>query len=69
MMGREGRVSLVVEVDAAGAVRAVRVARSAGAAFDGAARRAVEATPFRPARVADRAVASTVTVNVAFELE
>jgi TonB family protein len=69
MMGREGRVSLLVEVDAAGAVRAVRVARSAGPAFDASARRAVEQTPFRAARLADRAVASTVTVDVSFELD
>lgn len=69
LLGREGRVSLLVEVDAAGAVRDVRVARSAGEAFDASARRAVERTPFRPARLGDRAVASTVTVNVTFELD
>ncbi|HEY8493413.1 MAG TPA: energy transducer TonB [Myxococcota bacterium] len=69
LLGRAGRVSLLVEVDAAGAVRDVRVARSAGEAFDASARRAVERTPFRPARLGDRAVASTVTVNVTFELD
>jgi TonB family protein len=68
-MGREGRVSLVVTVDDAGVVRKVSVTRSAGAAFDASARRAVEGTPFRAARKADRAVASTVTVNVSFELD
>jgi protein TonB len=69
MMGREGNVSLLVQIDAGGSVREVTVARSAGAAFDSAARRAVERTPFQAARLAERSVASTVTVNVAFELE
>lgn len=69
MLGREGRVSLRVTVDAAGAVRAVAVTRSGGDAFDRSARRAVEATPFRAARLADRPVASTVTVDVRFELD
>lgn len=69
MMGREGRVLLLVQVDAAGQVRDVTVSHSAGEAFDGAARRAVEGTAFRAARVADRDVASTVTVDVSFELE
>lgn len=69
MMGREGRVSLRVTVDAAGAVREVSVARSGGAAFDASARRAVERTPFRAARLAERPVPSTVTVEVSFELD
>lgn len=69
LLGREGRVSLVVEVDATGAVRNVRVARSAGEAFDASAQRAVERTRFRAARLGDRPVASTVTVNVTFELD
>lgn len=69
MLGREGRVTLLVEVDASGRVGAVTVARSGGEAFDASARRAVARTPFRAARLADRAVASTVTVEVSFELE
>jgi protein TonB len=69
MLGREGRVSLLVTVDPSGAVRDVEVTRSAGEAFDSAARRAVEATPFRPAERSGLAVASTVTVNVSFELD
>ena len=69
MLGREGRVSLTVTVDAAGAVREVAVARSGGDAFDRSARRAVEATPFRAARLADQPVVSTVTVDVSFELD
>jgi protein TonB len=69
MMGREGRVSLVVTVDADGAVRDVAVARSGGDAFDGSARRAVQRTPFRAARLADQPVSSTVTVDVSFELD
>ena len=69
MLGREGRVSLLVTVDPDGVVRGVQVTRSAGEAFDAAARRAVEATPFRPAERRGLPVASTVTVNVSFELD
>lgn len=69
MLGREGRVSLLVNVDPTGTIRGVEVTESAGEAFDAAARRAVEATPFRPAERRGSAVASTVTVNVSFELD
>lgn len=69
MLGREGRVTLRVQVDATGKVDEVTVARSAGEAFDASARRAVERTPFRAARLADRDVPSIVTVDVSFELE
>lgn len=69
MLGRESRVALLVTIDAAGEVREVAVTRSGGEAFDRAARRAIEATPFRAARVADRPVPSKVTVEVRFELD
>lgn len=67
--GRQGTVVISATIDAAGRVCEVAVVKSAGGAFDAAARAAVEATPFRAAQREGRAVASSVTVRVKFELD
>jgi TonB family protein len=67
--GRQGTVVLSATIDADGQVREVAVVKSAGGGFDAAAREAVEAMPFRAAQREGRAVASSVTVRVKFQLD
>jgi periplasmic protein TonB len=68
--GEQGRVVLRVEVSAAGIVEAIEVADSSGhRRLDAAALEAVRQWRFEPARVGDRAIATTVSVPVTFRLE
>jgi TonB family protein len=67
--GREGRVDLMVHIDASGRVGRLEVAESAGAAFDAAARRVMTAARFSPARIGARRVAVKIRQSVAFRLE
>ena len=68
--GWQGTVVLAVQVDATGAASGVSVSRSSGRRMlDDAARQAVAAWRFLPARRAGVAVASHTEVVVAFELE
>jgi protein TonB len=66
---QEGQVVVRVEVDAAGGVRSVAVARSSGfAMLDEAALGAVRRWRFEPARRSGVAVAATLDVPISFRL-
>jgi protein TonB len=68
--GEEGRVVLRVEVSAGGIVEAIEIADSSGhRRLDAAALAAVRHWRFEPARIGDRAIATTVNVPVTFRLE
>jgi protein TonB len=68
--GHKGTVLVRCEVGADGRVRAARVVRaSACRELDAAAREALLAARFEPARQAGKAVASAVEVPVVFQLE
>jgi len=67
--GIEGRVSLRLEVDDGGLVRSLSwVARSGSALLDRAARDALQAWRFEPARRDGRAVAGSLVVRLQFRL-
>jgi protein TonB len=68
--GEAGEVLCKIEIDAAGAVAAVAIARSSGyKRLDEAALAAVRRWRFEPARRGGRAQASTATLPVVFELK
>ena len=67
---QQGRVDLLVEVDAQGRARRVTVERSSGSAFlDAAARTAVLGWEFTPARQGARPIASVCRIPIHFRLE
>ncbi len=66
--GREGTVLLSLHIDARGVLTRATVVQSAGRDLDRAALRAVRASTFTPARRHGRAVASTATLPIRFEL-
>lgn len=66
--GRESTVVVEAWVDEQGEVSFSSVARSGGADFDASARRAVEGSAFRPARLDGRDVASRVALRIHFQL-
>ncbi|WP_150125137.1 energy transducer TonB [Aquaspirillum sp. LM1] len=69
-LGEEGRVLLAVQVDADGAPRQVRIARSSGyPRLDAAAQAAVEKWRFVPARQGEHSVAASVNVPIHFRLD
>ena len=69
-LGEEGRVLLAVQVDADGAPRQVRIARSSGyPRLDAAAQVAVEKWRFVPARQGEHSVAASVNVPIHFRLD
>mgnify|MGYP000281677152 CR=1 FL=1 len=69
-LGEEGRVLLAVQVDADGAPRQVRIARSSGyPRLDAAALAAVEKWRFVPARQGEHSVAASVNVPIHFRLD
>lgn len=69
-LGEEGRVLLAVQVDADGAPRQVRIARSSGyPRLDSAAQAAVEKWRFVPARQGEHSVAASVNVPIHFRLD
>lgn len=69
-LGEEGRVLLAVQVDADGAPRQVRIARSSGyPRLDAAALAAVEKWRFVPARQGEHSVAASVNVPMHFRLD
>jgi TonB family protein len=68
--GRQGTVRLRLQIDAAGRVTLVEIARSSGhPILDGAAQRAVSTWRFEPAVRGGQPVAVTVTLPVRFVLE
>jgi len=70
LRGEQGRVTLLVQVDATGRVTHAAVLGSSGhAALDQAAEDAVRRWRFEPATQQGRAVFSTTTVNITFRLE
>lgn len=69
LRGEQGRVVLRVEVDAAGAVRAVSIEASSGSRrLDRAALRAVRRWRFAPATAGGRPVPGEVLVPITFRL-
>lgn len=66
--GREGTVLLSLTIDAHGGLTRATVLQSSGRDLDRAALRAVRASTFIPARRDGRAVASTATLPIRFEL-
>ncbi|MFW6243971.1 MAG: energy transducer TonB [Desulfovibrionales bacterium] len=66
--GKEGTVVLSLAIDARGVLTRATVLQSAGSDLDRAALRAVRASTFTPARRSGRAVASTATLPIRFEL-
>jgi protein TonB len=67
--GEEGRVTLLVQVDAGGQVLDLSVLGSSGhAALDDAAARTVRRWRFQPATQGGQPVFSTVTVGITFRL-
>ncbi|MDQ7076076.1 MAG: energy transducer TonB [Gammaproteobacteria bacterium] len=66
--GRSGVVKLEALIDKTGKVRRVSIITSEGEAFDQAAKRAIMASSFSPAKIADRAVAVRLRLPVRFSL-
>ncbi len=64
----QGTVSLVLEIDAQGRPRNIRVVRSLGLGLDERAVEAVAQWKFKPGLLNGRAVSSPVTVEVSFRL-
>jgi protein TonB len=70
LRGEQGRVTLLVQVDAEGRVLDLSVLGSSGhAALDAAAARTVRQWRFEPATRGGRPVLATVTVGITFRLE
>lgn len=68
-LGREGLVVLELSIDAQGNVAEVKVSRSAGSAFDRAARRIASQLRYAPAEEGGRPVAVSLRQAVVFKLE
>ncbi len=66
--GITGTVKLEALIDKEGQVRKVRILKSAGDKFDEAARRAIFASSFYPAKIDDEAVAVLLRLPVKFSL-
>ncbi len=66
--GISGIVKLEALIDKEGRVRKVSILKSAGKAFDEAARRAILASSFYPAEVEKKPVAVLLRLPVRFEL-
>mgnify|MGYP000278900348 CR=1 FL=1 len=66
--GNTGLVKLEVLIDEAGKVRQVKVVQSAGSEFDNAAKTAILASSFTPAKVENKPVAVILRLPVNFEL-
>jgi len=67
--GREGQVVLTVHLDVSGNVTNAEVEKSAGVAFDDAAKKVIASARFSPAMVQTKAVPVKIIQAVTFQLE